>query len=241
MRDDAEGTGRRGERDRLEDSPHLRTPKQERSRRTLKRIIDAALALIGERGVEETSIQDIVARAESSVGSFYARFEGKEDLLRYLEDRLWRDAEARWTEALSAHDWSALEFDDLVETVVRLLLESSRAGARARRVLESRKGIDGPSEAAREFHRTLRAGIRDLMLAHLSEMNHPDPPLAIDVGLAVVVGAIREFEESPELTAVLSGLDDDRRVAELARMYKAYLGTSNPREGTQMDFFDIWG
>jgi AcrR family transcriptional regulator len=225
----------------LDDSPHLRTPKQARSRKTLKRIVDAALTLIAERGVEETSIQDIVREANSSVGSFYARFEGKEDLLCYLEDRLWSDAERRWHDALESHAFDELDLDDLVETVVRLLLESYRAGARTRRVLESRKGVDGPSDAARAFHLRLRSGIRDLLMAHADAMNHPDPRLAIDVGLAVVVGAIREFEESPELASVLPDLGDDARCAELARLYKAYLGTTNPRDGNQMDFFDIWG
>lgn len=224
-----------------EASPHVRAPKQERSRRTLERIVQAALTLIGERGVEDTSIQDIVRQADSSVGSFYARFEGKEDLLRYLEDQLWSDAERRWQEALESHPWTELDLDDLVETVVRLLLEAYRAGARARRVLESRKGIDGPAPAARDFHLNLRSGIRELVLAHADEMSHPNPELAVDVGLAVLVGAIREFEEASDLAAVLPELDDDRRVAELARMYKAYLGTANLREGTQMDFFEIWG
>jgi AcrR family transcriptional regulator len=222
-------------------SPHLRAPKQERSRRTLQRIVQAALQLIGERGVEETSVQDIVQRADSSVGSFYARFEGKEDLLRYLEDRLWSDAEQRWQDALQAHAWDELELDDLVETVVRLLLQAYRAGARARRVLESRKGSEGVSDAARTFHQQLRSGIRELLLAHAEDMSHPDPELAVDLGLAVIVGAIREFEESADLTPVLPGLEDDRRIAELARLYKAYLGTANPRDGNQMDFFDIWG
>ena len=61
----------------------LRPPKQHRSRRTLQRIARAALELIAQSGVEGTTIEAIARRAGSSVGSFYARFESKADLLVY--------------------------------------------------------------------------------------------------------------------------------------------------------------
>ena len=77
----------------------LREPKQLRSRRTLRRITEAALELIAETGVEGTTVHDIVERAGSSVGSFYARFGGKDDLLAYLDERIWETVELRWTEA----------------------------------------------------------------------------------------------------------------------------------------------
>ena len=64
-----------------ESSP-VRPPVQARSRRTLARILDASLTLLGERGRDGLTVQDIVSRAGTSVGSFYARFSGKEDLLR---------------------------------------------------------------------------------------------------------------------------------------------------------------
>ena len=70
-----------------------RLPKQHRSRRTLQRIARAALELIAQNGVEGTTVGAIVRRAGSSVGSFYARFDGKGDLLLYLDERIWEAAE----------------------------------------------------------------------------------------------------------------------------------------------------
>ena len=67
----------------------VRPPKQARSQETLHRIAQAALELMEEGGVENATVSAIVNRAGASVGSFYARFKGKDDLIRYLQDRIW--------------------------------------------------------------------------------------------------------------------------------------------------------
>ena len=51
---------------------------------TWMRIAKASLEILGEEGADGLTVQAIVQRAGSSVGSFYARFDGKEDLLDYL-------------------------------------------------------------------------------------------------------------------------------------------------------------
>ena len=92
----------------MPDSPLLKPPLQTRSRRTLERIVAASMAILEEEGSAGLTVQAIVDRAESSVGSFYARFTGKDDLLTYLGERAWREASERWDEALATRDWSAL-------------------------------------------------------------------------------------------------------------------------------------
>ena len=91
----------------------INAPKQTRSRATLERISAAAVELIGEQGVEATTVAQIVARAESSVGSFYARFNTKEDLLEYL-----RVARER-IDFVSEHAerWSIVHSGDTIDVV----------------------------------------------------------------------------------------------------------------------------
>ena len=74
--------------------PH--PPQQARSRRTLVRIVEASRTVIAERGRERLTVQEVVARARVSVGSFYARFAGREELLRYLDDELGSRERNRW-------------------------------------------------------------------------------------------------------------------------------------------------
>ncbi|MGD8279645.1 MAG: helix-turn-helix domain-containing protein, partial [Gemmatimonadota bacterium] len=65
----------------------------------------AALELLERDGPDGVTVQGVVQRADSSVGSFYARFGGKDDLLHYLAERVWDEALERWNAALEARAW----------------------------------------------------------------------------------------------------------------------------------------
>lgn len=221
----------------MTESLAFHAPKQERSRRTLRRILEAARELVAEQGADATSVQQIVDRAGSSVGSFYARFDGKEDLLDYLEDRVWDEARERWDRAIEERSWDELPLEELIRGVVRVLLDVGRHEAGVRKALQVRRGTGGAAESVRAFQDHVRTGIRGLLLAHASRMEHPDPPRAVDVGLRVVVGGLREIEATGDLS-------DDEVVLELSRLFSAYLGTAvadaeAPSEAA-MDFFDVW-
>lgn len=56
----------------------LRERKKQRLRQT---IVEAAVALFRERGFEETRVQDILERADISLGTFYNYFSGKDAVL----------------------------------------------------------------------------------------------------------------------------------------------------------------
>lgn len=64
-----------------------RQPRQDRSRKTLDRILTALEELLAERRFEEVSMQQIAARAGVSVGTIYTRFPHKEALLPTLFER----------------------------------------------------------------------------------------------------------------------------------------------------------
>lgn len=221
----------------------VKPPLQDRSRKTLNRIVKAALDLISERGVDGASVHDIARRARASVGSFYARFQGKEDLLRYLEVQLWADARASWDSALEAGGWDELSFEDLVATLVQVLVEVDRTGARQRRLLDTRRGPGSASDAAREFDVALSHDIRHLLLRHSARIDHPDPGRAVDFCIAVVTGALRHRASGEATAPAAFELDDEEWAQELSRMSLAYLtGAVESGEGKgQMDFFEIWG
>ncbi len=75
-----------------------RSPKQIDSK---QRILDAALALFGERGFRDVTIDDIAAQAELTKGAVYYYFTDKNDLGRDLEHELGEQLKA---EALAAFD-----------------------------------------------------------------------------------------------------------------------------------------
>ncbi|WP_260581675.1 TetR/AcrR family transcriptional regulator [Sphingopyxis sp. PET50] len=69
-----------------------KTPRTERGRRTLRKLLDAAAIEFGERGFHEASISAITRRAGTALGSFYTYFDSKDEifraLVRYMSEQL---------------------------------------------------------------------------------------------------------------------------------------------------------
>src|SRR5580700_9046088 len=53
-------------------------------RRTMRKLLDAAMVAFEERGYHNTRVNDVVEIAKTSHGTFYLYFSNKEDLLRAL-------------------------------------------------------------------------------------------------------------------------------------------------------------
>jgi TetR/AcrR family transcriptional regulator, transcriptional repressor for nem operon len=60
----------------------IESPKTARGRETRERIVTSAAELIGERGVAETSLDDVIERAGASKSQLYHYFDDREALLR---------------------------------------------------------------------------------------------------------------------------------------------------------------
>src|SRR5499425_1424946 len=65
-----------------------------RAEQRVQRLLDAAFALIDERGTSEFTIQEVVDRSKGSLRGFYQYFEGKDELLFALLEESIREAVA---------------------------------------------------------------------------------------------------------------------------------------------------
>jgi AcrR family transcriptional regulator len=167
---------------------HVNPPQQARSRRTLERIVRAALAILDEEGPDGLTVQAVVARAKSSVGSFYARFKGKEELLEYLEERVWHEARERWQAQLAERDWSSLSLEEVARGAARLLAETHRSRAVFLKSLD-RMGAGG-GEGYASFRRFLLQALGALLLQHRAHIRHDDPELTVRLALAALSGIV---------------------------------------------------
>lgn len=216
---------------------YVRAPQQARSRKTLERIVRAALAILEEEGLEALTVQSVVARAESSVGSFYARFAGKEDLLEYLGARVWEEARQRWDESLKGERWSELELGGVAEGTVRLLVGAAHSRAVYLRALD--QAVSHDRDGFGGFRRHVLTGLSELLLSRREKIAHADPELAVHVALAAVSGLIETADPSTG-----EPFPRDVLVREGRALLMAYLTGSSPGvtddEG-DVDFFDVWG
>lgn len=67
--------------------PVKRLSRAEQQERTRSALLDAAIELFIEKGVEATSIEEVTAQAGYSRGAFYSNFESKDDLFLQACDR----------------------------------------------------------------------------------------------------------------------------------------------------------
>ena len=207
-----------------------RLPKQHRSRRTLQRIARAALELIARNGVEGTTVGAIVRRAGSSVGSFYARFDGKGDLLLYLDERIWETVEQQWSEAL-ADGLTDRPIDQLVRGLARLYadLDLVHRGARDAIGRAVRGPGAGPSDAALRLRARVREDSQRLLLAKRDVIVHSDASLAVET-------VCRTLETSASLLEPVF-LED---LCGALVLHLIGYRDSSQSSGASVEFFDIW-
>jgi AcrR family transcriptional regulator len=108
----------------------IRTAKL-RAEQRVQRFLDAAQAIITEKGTTDFTVQEVVDRSKQSLRSFYLQFDGKHELLLALfEDALSRTAEQIRAAAAGKED--AL---DRLQLAVELLYELCRPDPTAQRPL----------------------------------------------------------------------------------------------------------
>jgi AcrR family transcriptional regulator len=98
-----------------------KSPSQERSRRTVDRILDAATRIFHEQGYAGATTNDIADEAGVSVGSLYQYFPNKDALLVALTQRHIETTTTGLSELLSKLS-AELGFDVILRTVVNFLV-----------------------------------------------------------------------------------------------------------------------
>ena len=201
--------------------------RQTRSLRTQDRILAAAEALLAE-GDAEITMERVAERAHVSVGAIYKRFSGKSSLLPlvlgrvqaqqlerlrgFLDQPCWRDA------GLSARIAGMLEAFAGAQVQRRQLIRALVVGH-----WQSDDRTGGEAQAA-EVLGTIHAWLSE----RSDEIRHPDPRLALSLGLFT---ALQTLQTAILMDRVPPALGVERFTAELARMFRAYLGVVDSPEG----------
>jgi AcrR family transcriptional regulator len=108
----------------------LRTAKR-RAEQRVQKFLDAAQAIITEKGTTDFTVQEVVDRSRQSLRSFYLQFDGKHELLLAL----FEDALSRTAEQLRAATDGKREPLDKLQVAVELLFELCRPDPAAHRPL----------------------------------------------------------------------------------------------------------
>src|SRR4030095_10182214 len=115
-----------------------KAPRTARGEKTMRKILDAALAEFGEKGFSESSIVSITSRAKVALGTFYTYFDSKEALFAALV----RDMSSRVKELVPPAVSEARDAMDAEERTLRAYLQFVGAPKEVYRIIDEAEFVD---------------------------------------------------------------------------------------------------
>ena len=211
-------------------------PQQERSRESLRKLLKAVAEVLGQHGVEGTTIPRIAAHAGLTPGAVYRRFRDKDELLETTILGILERQDERLKLGLTPAMAAKIPLDVFAEQIVGGMVVTYRANAALLRAL--RQFTQGRANSAflkkaaklevRSYERLV-----DLILANRKDIRHPDPRMAVSLALMMVISTLYEVVVMPASVKDWKGLlpkDDQALKRELTRAFLSYLEVPN-REG----------
>jgi AcrR family transcriptional regulator len=144
-------------------------------------MLDAAEELLAEGGPDALTVDAVIRRAETSTGSFYARFGDRQGLLLAVQDRF-----LDRLELAASHQAEMLRgIDDLREAlglVVEGYLDTFRTHRNAfNAIMVQNRSIPSFRERGSLATRSAAASLVAILDERADQVTHPDPAVAADV------------------------------------------------------------
>jgi len=210
---------------------YARAPKQERSRRSFDKAVDAAISLLVERGSDTFTLIEVAERAGVSTGSIYTRVDSKDDLLRFAHAREMARMAQETEKAFGAGSPAGEPFPDAVALVIRQLAGLLRGNAPVLSAFMTRASQDPVIAENGKASFFLTVGhFNAALLTRREDISHPDPDHAVDWSCTVVYSVLaRWLGLGTEPTASGQG-DWDTILADLTEMITTYLTSPGRRK-----------
>lgn len=232
-RKQAGGVPRPSGRRKTRDADSLE-PQQERSRESLRRLRRAAAEVLGQHGVEGATIPRIAAHAGLTPGAIYRRFSDKDALIESVIMDIFARQDKGLQAGLTREMGRHLPLAVFAEQIVHSLLVSYRAHAgllRAmRQFVQSRRGTPFWRKLARLEKRSYERLV-DLLLTHAEDIRHPEPKMAVALGMMMVISTLHEVVVNTPDAYYWKDLlprNDQSLKRELTRGLLDYLGVDRP-------------
>ena len=193
----------------------------------MERILGAAEELLREKPFEDVTVAEIVRRAGSSVGAFYARFPAKAALLSALYARQHGMRQTERGRSYLTHFVSRrMTLEERAREVIGHIVTYYRLNRHLLRSLGAAERLSPTSGApeADAYHDAFSRGWTAAFLAHRHEIGHPDPERAVRMGLFMVASACREAVVFSTPVVELGEMSETELAEELTSALVAYLG-----------------
>lgn len=210
-------------------APDRLAPQQARSRESLQKLLKAAAEVLGQHGVEGTTIPRIAAHAGLTPGAIYRRFQDKDALLETVILGILDRQDERLRTGLTPEMAVQIPLPVFAEQVVHSLVVGYRANAglmRAiRQFLRTRVDTEFWKKACRLEIRSYERLV-GLFLVNAKDIRHPEPKMAVSLGMMMVISTLHELVLDTSEIKVWKGLmpqNDQKLKEELTRAFLRYL------------------
>lgn len=166
--------------------PGVRPPVQARSRKALQQVLAAAEEVLAADGFDEFTMTAVAERAGVSVGAIYRRFDGKEQLLAAVKDRLLSQLEKDLGERLRTAEPS---LPGVVDAFAMAIADAFAAGGQVWPDL-LRSGGKSLEERGRQALESVRQLFEEASGRYRREIRRSDPAAALAAVERMITGAL---------------------------------------------------
>lgn len=205
-------------------------PQQARSRESLRKLQKAAAEVLGQHGIEGTTIPRIAAHAGLTPGAVYRRFSDKDALLESVILGFLERQDERLRAGLTLEMAAQIPLPVFAGQLIHSLVVTYRANAallRAmRQFVRGKVNTDFRKKVSR-FEVRAYEYLVELLLASAQDIRHPAPKMAVSLGMMMVISTLQELLIEVSDTRAWKGLlpQNDRTLKdELTRSFLSYLG-----------------
>jgi AcrR family transcriptional regulator len=208
----------------------VREPKQERSRQSFDKALDAAVALMVERRSGAFTLAEVAERAGVSIGSMYGRVDSKDALIRTAHAREMGRIRKEQDEVFGA----AAPADEDLPGVVRRIIATTAEHLRRNAAVLAPLMVVGSQDplvaaAGRLYYEGLVETFCSALLTHRDGIRRPDPERAVTWSFDVVYSVVARHLGLGSAPEAAGQGDWDQILDDLAEMVTAFLEGSTTR------------
>jgi len=208
-------------------------PQQERSRETLRKLLEGAEQLFAEVPINEATVPQMCARAGCTTGAFYRRFRDKDELLDTLFADLLDDVAAATSAALDPAVTSDLDLRASVSRFVEAFVDvyTRRAGL-CRAIALSADAHDRYREQVTRQARRISQQLAAMLAGKRADFDHPDTKLAADFAFRQVFATLDQTVRFLGSAPTIVKLNSAALAKELTRGFLGYIGYREQSKGS---------
>ncbi|MFA7555615.1 MAG: TetR/AcrR family transcriptional regulator [Spongiibacteraceae bacterium] len=198
---------------------------QDRSKKTLLKILTSAKILFIDKGFEATTIAEISRHSGVSSGSIYNLFADKNAICRALFENYRISREAKIADLIDRHDWRKEKAEDIIRFHLEIIFSSSRDDAGFLRLIEQQRLRDPLLfEMRAESEEKFCLIMLKLYQCHSGDFSHPDLETAVRYAHYIIRGSALWSILSDGTQNQFLKVTDKHFKEETTRMVCGYLG-----------------